>query len=76
MKKVSEIFICDVCNKEEVKMQTISYPVLFTTDQTEGKPRKPYISQEKLDLCSSCLDKIVKLQGSGAQGHNTYKLKK
>jgi hypothetical protein len=75
MKKVSEIFICDVCNKEEVKMQTISYPVLFTTD-TEGKTCKPYISQEKLDLCNSCLDKIVKLQGSGAQGHNTYKLKK
>lgn len=75
MKKVSEIFICDVCNKEEITMESINYPVMFVTDE-EGKTCKPYIKQIKLEACKNCQDKIVKLQGSGVQGHNTYKLKK
>jgi hypothetical protein len=75
MKKVSEIYICDICNKEEVKMQTINYPVVFSTD-AEGKTVKPFIQQEKLDLCKICIDKTIKLQGSGSQGNYIYKLKK
>lgn len=74
MKKVSEIFICDVCKKEDAKMQSINYPVLFTTEQTEGRPVKPYISQQKIDVCEECLSKIIKLQGNGAQGFNNYEI--
>jgi len=72
VKKVSEIFVCDICKREEVKMQSINYPVLFLTEQTEGRAVPAYISQTKLDVCQECLPKIVKLQASGAMGNNTY----
>jgi len=69
----TETFICDLCSKEKAtKMQLVNYPVWFTTEQTEGRYVKPYISQQKFDACEECMAKIIKIQGSGAQGHNKY----
>ncbi len=72
MKKTIEICTCDICNKEDKKAQTINYPVLFITEQTEGRGCTPYIYQTKIDVCQECLSKIIKLQASGAMGNNIY----
>ena len=61
-------------NRESIKMQTI-----FTTEQTEGRSTEPYFSFNNLDLCDKCL-KLIKsgkyVFAHGAQGHNTFYIKK
>ena len=67
---------CDICRNEIAAQGTpISLPVAFITEQTEGRPVEPYLSYEKLDVCSPCLKRFLKdlpLMGSGAMGANTY----
>lgn len=77
MKKKITLYICDVCKKEveEKDLRSLSLPVMFHSDQTEGKPCSPYISIEKMDICKECLNKAVTIHGMGAQGVNTYKIK-
>ncbi len=75
MKRTVEISICDIC-KEEKDTAVINYPVIFYTDQCEGRCCEPYISQEKIDVCKDCKNKICLLNGWGAQGHNEYKVRK
>lgn len=72
MRKKVEIVKCDICGKEDESCKTINYPVMFFSDQTEGRPCKPYISQETIDVCDNCIRKIVKVKGYGAQGYNNY----
>lgn len=72
MIKEIKICTCDICRKETQNFKTINYPVLFLTDQTDGSGVKPYISQQKLDVCQDCLYKIIMLKGRGAMGNNTY----
>ena len=50
MKKTIVTYICDICGKTIEKPVHVNYPVIFHTDQNEGKPTDPYISQEMLDL--------------------------
>lgn len=69
----TEIVKCDICGVES-DCKTISYPVLFVTEQTEGKPCVPYISQEKIDVCPDCMCKIIKVTAYGAQGHKTFRI--
>ena len=68
--------ICDICkNKvENDKCLTVKFPVVFTTEQTEGRSTKPYISYNELDLCINCQKKILTVQGQGAQGYNSFDL--
>lgn len=74
----TEIFSCDVCKQSMDKdclhlSETIQ--AVFTTEQTEGRPRSPYLSTQKVDICVECLDYIIKnhpLKASGAMGYNTY----
>lgn len=75
MKKVTETYICDICKREDSTVTKINYPVVFHTEQTEGKAVNSYISQEEIDVCDDCLCKICKLDGYGAQGHNDYYIK-
>ena len=74
MKKTIEYTICDICGKE-ADTENINYPVLFTTEQTDGRACKPYVSQQKLDVCADCMGKIIKLTATGAQGCNTYRVR-
>jgi len=76
MKKVSETYICDLCKKEDIGMHSINYPMIFLTDQTEGRPTEPYIYQQKIDVCNECLEKIIKIRAYGAMGNNTYMIQK
>lgn len=74
-----EVFKCDVC-KNELKNYTSglkkNVPVIFLTDDTEGKSCEPYLVFEKLDICDECYTKMLKyssiLNATGAQGHNDY----
>lgn len=67
---------CDLCSKETKEYTEVNYPVLFFTEQNEGRATTPYISQQKMDLCPSCLDKAVVIHGRGAQGWNKYTTKR
>lgn len=76
-----EKLICDVdnciTNNEDVK--SVDLQVIFETNQTDGRSCKPYLSNEKVDLCTNCRQKILDnnyLHAYGAQGHNTYYFKK
>lgn len=78
MKEVIENVYCDICHKKATTHKTLQ--VIFTTEQTEGRPCKPYLSfPEELDLCNGCLGKIMNgnyVIASGAQGYNNYYFKK
>ncbi len=71
--------VCDIkgCDKTaDHKQKMVS--VRFTTEQTEGRSTTPYLSGEKLDLCSVHFQKYIDrlpLVGSGAQGFNDYTFK-
>lgn len=73
MKLTKEIAVCDIC-KSESNIISVNYPVFFYTEQTEGRPVKPYISQQKLDLCDKCLRKVTKITATGAMGYNEYNI--
>lgn len=69
------IWHCDLCNKEsEEGIESLTVPHWFTTEQNEGKPITPYTTQKKMDLCDDCIEKVVVVKGSGAQGYNKYNI--
>lgn len=74
MKKIVEQFFCDLCGNQTDVTQ-IKYPVIFYTEQTEGRSCEPYISYETLDLCTDCQNRVLKIKAVGAQGYNEYKVK-
>lgn len=74
MKEIIEKIFCDICGKEEKDIKRICYPVVFQTEQTEGKSVKSYISNTNIDVCPSCCEKILKLSATGAQGYNHYSI--
>lgn len=76
MKKRIEITYCDICGAECETAKRVNYPVVFYTEQTEGRSCKPYISNQNIDVCDNCCEKIIKVSATGAQGYNTYKLMK
>ena len=76
-----ETFKCDICKKEveELKMHTNhKLPVIFTTNQIDGRTRKPYLDYKKIDICFECYNKMIKgrkfITARGAQGYNEYTL--
>lgn len=74
MKKTIDQYFCDICGNmtKEDGLHRIKYPVIFHTDQTEGRASRPYISLKDIELCHHCFGKALKIHGVGAQGHNTY----
>lgn len=76
---------CDLCKTtksythiEQFKddFKELSVPVVFLTEQDEGRPCKPYFSNETILFCNKCYDKFLKkypITGIGAQGYNSYK---
>ena len=81
---------CDICGRkydekeyseqnnpydEKIKIRRVSgFPVLFTTEQNEGRSCKPYITFENMDVCNKCLFALVRVKGWGAQGFKNYEL--
>jgi len=75
-----ETYTCDICaeiidTKQKWSGIHASIPVVFTTEQTEGRPIQPYLAQQGMDICHLCYAKIIKGKlpfGAGAQGYNRY----
>ena len=57
MKETIEKYFCDICGKEEKDIKHINYPVIFQTEQTEGRSVEPYISNTNIDVCPNCCKK-------------------
>lgn len=76
MKESIEIITCDLCGSKVDGIVNVSYPVLFMTDQNEGRSCVPYIEEKKLDLCPECLEKSCRITAQGAQGYNIYFMRK
>lgn len=76
MKKEEIKYFCDICgeNTKEKDIFQVNYPVIFTTNQTDGDSSKPYIEQKQIDICRHCADKVLKITASGCQGYNEYKI--
>lgn len=69
-----ETYYCDVC-EEEKEIKNLDIQVIFTTDQTEGRSKSPYLSKQIIDICDDCMSYLLQgyyLFGSGAQGYNKY----
>ena len=73
MKKVVETVTCDICG--ELAKTRINVPVKWLTEQTEGHMVKPYYAEQTLDLCDSCLEKVVVINATGCMGNNEYKFR-
>lgn len=74
MLKVTREYFCDLCGNSDAK----TYRTLaeFQTEQNEGRIVTPYVTTTDIDLCKECLKKVVVLGASGAQGVNSFWLKK
>ena len=73
MRKTTVQCFCDVCRKEVDELREVTYPVIFHTEQTEGKSCSAYFSYEKIEFCDECLEKALRLHGEVAQGYNNYR---
>lgn len=72
-----KLITCDIkgCGAENPANVKKQIQVIFHTEQTEGRGVTPYLSNETIDICSSCLTKVLKgnyIHGSGAMGYNDY----
>jgi len=77
MKKEIVIISCDICAQEDTDspVEEKQIPIIFTTEQTEGRSVKPHLIIQKMDICEECMEIIVRGYipfGHGAQGHNKY----
>jgi len=79
MKKETIIYYCDVCEAEDPKQKETKIPVVFNTEQTEGRICEPYLSEATIDICKYCLSEILEegkiLNAYGAMGYNKYEFK-
>lgn len=70
---------CDICKCTCTKSYIEEkMPVIFHTEQNEGRSCQPYLEFSKLDVCEVCYSKILKgasIHAQGAQGYNTYSLR-
>jgi hypothetical protein len=78
MKK--QIIECDICKVVSQKsFIEEKLPIIFHTEQNEGRSCEPYLEFLKLDVCANCYQKILKgyaIHAEGAQGYNSYYLNK
>ena len=74
-----ETYVCDIeeCSNPPISHEAKSMDVIFTTEQTEGRGCKRYLSRETIHICHSHMDKVLEgnyIVAYGAMGHNTYTL--
>lgn len=73
--KHPDTFRCDICGTEvdQYAVFHAELPVMFTTNQNDGKPHDPYVDVAHVDLCPDCLDRCVTVEASGMMGVNKYR---
>lgn len=74
--KHPDTYVCDICGAEFAERRQVNVPVVWTTEQTEGRSCKPYYGVERLDLCEDCADRVHVVEAAGAQGRNRYVFRK
>lgn len=74
--KHPDTYVCDICGAEFAEQRSVNVPVVWTTEQTEGRRCKPYYKVECLDLCEDCADRVYVVEARGAQGRNLYVFRK
>jgi hypothetical protein len=75
MRRTITKYYCDLCGVVIQDYAEIKYPIIFHTDQTEGRGCEPYISHERIELCGECMKKVLVLHAWGAQGNNKYEIR-
>lgn len=73
--KHPDTYTCDICGAEFDEKRRVNVPVLWLTEQNEGRPVKPYFATEELDLCETCADKVHVVEATGACGVNDYRFR-
>ena len=74
--KHPDTYVCDICGAEFAERRQVNVPVVWTTEQNEGRSCKPYYKVECLDLCEDCADRVHVVEAAGAQGLNRYVFRK
>ena len=73
--------ICDICGNEisvsdknsaNPQNHKVTVPIIFHTNQEDGRPVEPYVSFESIDICNECLMRLTNLHAGGCQGYNEY----
>lgn len=75
MKKVTVDYYCDICS-EKTKNEEEKLPIIFLTEQNEGRSCYPYLTKGNIVLCDRCKEKML-IEGififaEGAMGYNNY----
>lgn len=75
MKKITIEYYCDICN-QKTNNEEQKTPVIFLTEQNEGRSCYPYLVQDNIVLCDKCMDKMLNqgifIFAEGAMGSNKY----
>lgn len=74
--KHQDTYVCYICGAEFTERRSVNVPVVWTTEQIEGRPCEPYYGVERLDLCEECADRVHVVEAAGAQGLNCYAFRK
>lgn len=74
--KHPDTYTCDICGTEFDEKRRVNVPVLWVTEQNEGRSVKPYFGTKELDLCEACTDKVHVVEAAGACGVNNYRFRK
>lgn len=71
-----ETFRCDICREIIPRGAVKRIPIVFDTEQTEGRSCKKHLTYNDIHICDKCEGRLVQsfpLIGSGAQGYNSYR---
>lgn len=70
-----DTYVCDICGAGFSEQRSVDVPVLWVTEQDEGRSCDPYYGVETLDLCEACADRVHVVEARGAMGCNTYRFR-
>lgn len=75
MKKIITEYYCDICGNQTNNLEK-EVPIIFLTEQNEGRPTNPYFDKNKIVLCDLCKKKVFfegkQIFANGAMGCNEY----
>lgn len=75
MKKIITEYYCDICGCHTDNVEK-DIPVIFLTEQNEGRASTPHFCIEQIILCNSCKNKVFfegnQIFAKGAMGSNIY----
>lgn len=70
-----DTYVCDICGAGFSERRSVNVPVLWVTEQDDGRGCDPHFGVEALDLCEACADRVHVVEASGAMGRNAYRFR-